>query len=147
MNSLITYNNVSLSKQEFEKKVYKTIENFKGFEELDDFVLINTDNPIEFYILLFALWRSNKKVVFPNRDFFEGADFKFVKYYINVNEIYENKNFLKIDIDNNIDTVLFSSGSTGMPKGICHNSDTFFQNTNDVIKLMNINQNIVSGRL
>lgn len=147
MNKLITYKNVSLTKKEFEEEVNKVIKKFDGFKDVNDFILINTDNPIEFYILLFALWRSNKRVVFPNRDFFEGSKFTFVKYYIDLKNIFENKKFLNIEVDKEVNTILFSSGSTGIPKGVCHNYNTFFKNAEDVVKLMNIKQNIVSVTL
>jgi len=139
MKEFITYKDKTITFSEFDNLVNSLIMKFNKFEQLDDFIIIKEDNPIQFYTLLFALWQCNKKVVFPNRDFFEGESFEFVKYIIDIDEIYTNKEYKKIDGIVG-DTVLFSSGSTGKPKGIVHKKESFFQNAQEVLSRLNINK-------
>jgi hypothetical protein len=61
----LTYKNETLSFTDFFQKVSEV-----EIGDFDDFVIISEENPISFYTTLFALWREEKKVVFPNRDFF-----------------------------------------------------------------------------
>ena len=136
---LITYNSISLTYKDFFVSVNNLIVKFDNFKEVDDFVIIKEDNPLKFYPLLFALWKMNKKVVFPNRDFFDGNNFEFVKFIITYDNIVSNNDYTKLSVDNNIDTILFSSGSTGKPKGICHTNKTFIKNASFVKKELNIN--------
>ncbi|QSZ41234.1 AMP-binding protein [Sulfurimonas aquatica] len=135
---LISYNGESISQIEFREKVLFYAEEFKQYDFLDDFILIYDENPIHFYILLFALWVSDKKVIFPTKDLLLDKELiSFYKYscLLENNQIIikENKNFCKLE--NAIgDTVLFSSGSTGKPKGILHKKENFIKNAYSVFE-------------
>ena len=56
----ITYNEVSLTYQEFYAKVKELKNIYDDFNSVNDFVLVNEKNPIRFYTMLFALWESDK---------------------------------------------------------------------------------------
>jgi len=138
--ALLTYKDITFTVKQF----YDEVENFKrkfdNFQKIDDFVIINEDNPLFFYPLLFALWDLNKNVIFPNKDFLYGENINFAKYIITTNKIELNVLYQKVEnLDkNNSYTVLFSSGSTGKPKGIVHKKQTFFYNATNVLDSLNI---------
>jgi len=137
-DKFITYKNSSLSFEEFDKIVEKLKKKFNSFNNIKGYILIKEENPIDFYTLLFALWESNKKVVFPNRDFFNGDIFNFVEYIITKNNIIKNQDYIEIkELPKDADTILFSSGSTGKPKGIVHNKNTFINNAKNVLESLN----------
>ncbi|EJF06911.1 acyl-CoA synthetase (AMP-forming)/AMP-acid ligase II [Thiovulum sp. ES] len=130
----ISYKNKKLSFTEFFNEVNKLEEKFDNFKKYDDFILINEENPIYFYPLLFSLWKNNKKVIFPNRDFFSGKNLDFAKYIIKYDEIYQNSDFKSnLEKISEGDTIVFSSGSTGEPKGILNKKDSFFKNAQSVL--------------
>jgi acyl-CoA synthetase (AMP-forming)/AMP-acid ligase II len=131
----LSYKKESLTFSGFFEKVADIESKLKN---LDDFTLIAEENPIRFYTTLFALWKNNKKVVFPNRDFFEGKSFSFVKYIVKNGKVFENMDFTKSILVE--DTILFSSGSTGEPKGIVNKKEAFFENAKSVLEKIQISE-------
>ena len=129
--NFLSYKNKILTFKAFFEEVEKISKKFNYFSESNDFILINEENPIDFYILLFALWKNDKKVVFPNKDFLNGASFSFVKYIITFEKIIKNSEYRYLNLQDG-DTVLFSSGSTGQPKGILHKKESFIENAKNV---------------
>jgi len=141
---LLTYKDTTLTKNDFYTQVNAIKIKFDSFNLIDDFVIINEENPIKFYTLLFALWDCDKKIIFPNKDFLMGENIYFAKYIATIKKITLNTKHEKVkNLDDNIYTVLFSSGSTGKPKGIVHTKDTFVKNAQSVLSSINI-QNITS---
>jgi acyl-coenzyme A synthetase/AMP-(fatty) acid ligase len=103
------------------------------------FAVLTEENPITFYILLLALLKINQRVILPTRDFFTTP--KSISYYsYTVNCIgtevciEANPAFMPVDIPEKGDMVAFSSGSTGIPKGILHEHTHFLSNARAVSK-------------
>jgi fengycin family lipopeptide synthetase D len=86
--------------------------------------------------LLFG--EKRKRSFFQTEIFFEGKSFPFVKYIIKNGKVSENSDFKRtIPV---ADTVLFSSGSTGEPKGIVNRKDTFFKNAEAVLQRIKVSE-------
>jgi acyl-coenzyme A synthetase/AMP-(fatty) acid ligase len=97
------------------------------------FLVNASQDPVEYYVSLFALWENGNRVVFPTRDYLhDKSSIEYYKYEVDCASgalrVRENMDFHEIDIDERGDTVVFSSGSTGTPKGILHNKEHFLKN-------------------
>lgn len=139
---LISYKDLELSQVDFIDLVNNHINILKKHQFDDNFILIKVDHPIYFYSLVLAFWSIHKKIVFPTQDILSNDNnIDFYKYICELkhNQIIINKNPHFKNINLNIgDTILFSSGSTGNPKGILHSKEHFFYNAEDVNKKINL---------
>ena len=143
---LISYNGITLTKNDFALYVDSIYRKMRKNERLktDNFIMLKVENPIDFYALAFALWRNKNKVLFPNREYLNyGSTFVFYEYALCLKNgeiiIEKNEAFKHIDLPKGSDAVIFSSGSTGSPKGITHNSNHFLTNAVSVNKKIGYN--------
>jgi len=128
-----------IGRAEFVDSVFRLAHAVKGLPKLarEGFVVIEDQNPIEFYALLFALWHSGYRVILPNLDYIRGAPtFGFHVGAVKVDGkdvvFQENTEACAFAISEDLDTVCFSSGSTGRPKGIVHHHENFLANAEAV---------------
>lgn len=144
---ILSYQNQSLTKSEFIDLVDSLYEKVVRIEQLTtrDFIVIREDHPIRFYPLIFALLKNGNRICLPNRDYLGGKEgFDFCEWSIQI----QNGNVIlnKESGDNPIilpdegDLVVFSSGSTGAPKGILHNRNNLIKNAYSVKKELGIDK-------
>lgn len=141
---IIEINGRRITQKEFSDRVFKLIEKLDAPSEGASY-LINTEDPFDFYTLLFLLWRKKMNVIFPTKDHFSDKEnFPHYNYSIHIEDeeliIRENKAFQAVKNWNPKygDTIVFSSGSTGTPKGIAHARNHFLENARETAKLMGI---------
>ena len=131
------------TKAEFIRLVYQYVDSIEGMPAGDGYVLVAEESPVEFYALIFALWKLGRRVLFPNRDVLHDCScFSYYEYSISIrNGVLKwdaNLDYKSISGINHVlkgDTIVFSSGSTGHPKGIIHSKDSFLLNADGVLKL------------
>ncbi len=115
----------------------------------EEFILLNTMHPVIFYAYLIALIKQGNRVLVPNRDFFHGTGHpityaaKILTPQDNSIKIEENPHFVKTSIPRG-NIIVFSSGSTGIPKGIVHNFDNFIINASSVLKKIQFKESQVN---
>jgi acyl-CoA synthetase (AMP-forming)/AMP-acid ligase II len=135
---LISYQGQTETQITFARRVDALFSQIKKIAELKDpqFVIIKEKNPITFYALLMALWKNGNRVIMPNRDFYVDAKtITYFKYIVDCQDmqvhVTANSNFDRIEIPDG-DVIVFSSGSTGIPKGILHEHVHFLANAKAV---------------
>lgn len=138
---LISYKGKSITRDDFYTHVIKIEEilNQKKISIIQEFIVLQCENPLYLYPLIFACWRNKLKIYFPTKDLLEGnTAFENCKYTLKYNgeeiESEINTSYIETAYDERGDTVVFSSGSTGKPKGILHHHNHFFENANALVK-------------
>lgn len=137
---LIQYRGTTLTRGDFAEHVESVASRLARFGELKagHFVLIKEDNPLNYYALLFALWKNGNRVVFPHNSLLRGtSSFNQHRHAVMIGagnvEIAPNDRFADARISPDLgDTIVFSSGSTGNPKGILHHRNNFLRNAQGV---------------
>ena len=136
------YKNGFISRKEFVSEITLLAKNLPKDIDTNSFIYINIENPIKFYVAIFALWKHNLKVIFPTKQSLENNQVpEYAKYIFSFQKEWELSNNPSFPLNILIgDTVVFSSGSTGKPKGIIHKKDHFFMNAKETLRLLDIKQ-------
>ena len=136
---LISYRGQTETQVSFAQRVDTLIARLRKIATLQDtkFVLINEEDPIAFYALLLALWENGNRVILPTRDFFTDPNIiTYYEYAVRCKNaqvrVTVNPAFDPVEIPDEGDVVAFSSGSTGVPKGILHEHTHFLANARAV---------------
>ena len=138
---LISYRQQTETQISFAQRVDSMVARLRKIERLQEtkFVLVTEENPIIFYVLLLALLKNENRVILPTRDFL--ADPKSISYYKHTvncpgTEVCMTANpaFNPAEIFDMGNIVAFSSGSTGVPKGVLHKHTHFLANADAVRK-------------
>jgi acyl-coenzyme A synthetase/AMP-(fatty) acid ligase len=139
---LLVSKDKEISKKDFSILVNNYVICLSNMPTGEGFILVGEQDPISFYSLVFALWKSGKKVLFPNRDILSNAlKFPYYEYTVRVlngKPYWEKNNDYQALQNIKGDAIVFSSGSTGDPKGIVHSKESFLLNakrTADIIGL------------
>lgn len=139
---LISYGGDEWSQADFIVEINKAVSVVRSnISKLDvkNFILLNEKHPVRLYAYIFALINEGARVVVPNRDFFNktGHPISFVSQIVKPQDkalgIRPNSDFIPIDIPSG-NIIVFSSGSTGIPKGIVHDFGNFFVNAKSVLR-------------
>jgi acyl-CoA synthetase (AMP-forming)/AMP-acid ligase II len=146
---LISYGRQTETQVSFAQRVEKLVDRLQKISVLHDttYVLVTEEDPIAFYVLLLALWKNGNRVILPTRDFFTDPNsITYYEYTVSCPETQvhttANPAFNPVEISDEGDVVAFSSGSTGVPKGILHHHAHFLANASAVseqIKEGNVN--------
>lgn len=139
----LRYKGTILSREDFIENINNVCIELDALKNISTkhFVFIKDENPLVFFVVLMALWKKGFKVHFPNKFYLERNLLPDVcKYVISWKDklnIVENKGFVNISLPDNADSIVFSSGSTGEPKGIVHSKETFIVNALDTAEQLN----------
>ncbi len=112
----------------------------------DKSIILNNENPLTFYPIVFAALKNNICICFPTKKFIGGEEqISFAKYILSLNEqgdllLKDNVSFKDIKMPKQTEIIVFSSGSTGTPKGIAHINNNFVLNAISVHEVLNIKQ-------
>jgi long-chain acyl-CoA synthetase len=142
---ILTSAKQSLSKTAFAARVEEYVEALSELPTDAGFVLVREEDPLCFYPLVFALWQRGNKVLFPNRDILAAqSSFPFFEYTVSVDQTkvvwQTHVGYRPLPAGANLpdaDAIVFSSGSTGSPKGILHTKENFLVNAQAVVKKLN----------
>lgn len=102
-----------------------------------EFVMLTETDPIAFLALLLALWENGHRVILPTRDYYSNpGSIPYYAYavYVRNNRVHStaNPDFVAAQEPGEGNVIAFSSGSTGVPKGILHNHTHFLANARAV---------------
>jgi acyl-coenzyme A synthetase/AMP-(fatty) acid ligase len=105
------------------------------------FVVLQSQDPVELYSYLFALLDAGFRVALPTTDLFSGKEdfLSFTTQNITPSikgiRHTDNPGFSQVELpESNI--IAFSSGSTGIPKGILHDFENFNLNADSVSEII-----------
>ena len=140
---LITSKGKTVSHSQFRKNV---IDLHKRLEQLTEkkkpvSILVGVEDPIDLYGLIFAIWLGGNIAVFPRNDFFKGEEIdQYVAFIATIQDgflkLKKNENYKDIKFIEEANTVVYSSGSTGLPKGILHKNSNFIKNALSVDQII-----------
>lgn len=143
---LIATHDKTLTAHEWARAVKKSQEYIQAHKSLNEshLLILDEQEPVRFYILLFALLLESKCVILPTKKHLSREQMlSFAPYLIQ----WDDKSGVRVEpnlfyrpvqcFPDNCDLVVFSSGSTGLPKGICHPFAHFLWNADGVLKHFN----------
>lgn len=143
---LMSYEERELTRRDFSDLVKRLYKEFTTRDELrdDGFIALTVDSPVFLYAAAFALWKNGNRILFPSRDYFEDpSSLNFHRYSLVLEgeeiRFQTNDTFRPLRLPPKGDTIVFSSGSTGVPKGVLHNRNHFLKNARSTNQKLNLN--------
>jgi len=139
-------NDKIISRKYFIEHVQNISEDIQTLHLNDAYIYLHISDSFDFYTSLIALWKLNKKVIFPTKINLDNKTIpQYCQYIFTIQNdkpnIVINDNYVKLLEEG--DSILFSSGSTGEPKGIVHHKEHFFINALETLNTLQI-ENVVS---